>query len=71
MEYNDINDKDANTSLDEVDPYRACSLDFEKRSILADSDLIVKSGISDSIISDKGHLMYSKRTCIVVKVTAL
>ena len=24
----------------------------------ADSDLIVKSGISDSMISDKGHLMF-------------
>ena len=40
-----------------LEAYRACSLDFEKRSILADSDLIVKSGISDSMISDQGHLM--------------
>ena len=32
----------------QIIPYRGSSLDFEKKSFLADSDLAIKSGISDS-----------------------
>ena len=33
-----------------ITPYRKCSLGFEKKSFLADSDLMIESGLADSTL---------------------